>query len=227
MTSGEAVRYGQRVSERDRDRRDGSKRSWRELDAMRDKARGGGARPEERGRPGELKGERASKQYRAALDALFEQGGLQKAADTLLKKPEPPSLQPAPGRKVGAESAAPSPAAAPSDEAKETPKDETRAALRKKLLEALGRDEISRAVDRYVKAYGPAALADFEVLEQALEHQKADKQADALAALEKLLQRERPKRNRTLLGKLRFIEETGGDADLVSQAARVRQLLGG
>ena len=58
------------------------------------------------------------------------------------------------------------------------PKEDGRAALRKKVIEALGRDEISRAIDRYVKAHGWPN--DFEILEQALEHNKTDKQTEAM-----------------------------------------------
>ena len=89
-------------------------------------------------------------------------------------------------------------------------------------LEALGREEISRAVDRYVKAHGWPN--DFEILEQALEHNKPERQTEAMEQLEKLLEREKPKRSRTLAGKLRFIEETS-DGDLRDQAARIRTKL--
>ena len=89
-------------------------------------------------------------------------------------------------------------------------------------MEALGRDEISRTVDRYVKAHGWPN--DFEILEQALEHTKPERQIEAMDALEKLLEREKPKRSRTLAGKLRFIEETS-DGDLRDQAARIRTKL--
>src|SRR5207248_5154171 len=100
------------------------------------------------------------------------------------------------------------------------PKEDGRAALRKKVIEALGRDEITRAVDRYVKAHGWPN--DFEILEQALEHHKDARQAEAMEQLEKLLSREKPKRSRTLAGKLRFIEETSDSTDLREQAARIR-----
>ena len=113
-----------------------------------------------------------------------------------------------------ASASAPTPAA--------SPKEDARAALRKKVIEALGRDEISRAIDRYVKAHGWPN--DFEILEQALEHNKPDRQTEAMSALEKLLEREKPKRSRTLAGKLRFIEETS-DGDLRDQAARIRAKL--
>jgi hypothetical protein len=193
---------------------------------------------------------RASKQYRAALDALFEKGEVGKLAEKLT--PGGPRLDPhdlvrgthrqghdAPAMSGSAPTGAsggsaptlpasspPSteraPAKAPAAAPPPPQKEDGRAALRKKVLEALGRDEISRAIDRYVKAHGWPS--DFEVLEQALEHNKPERQTEAMDALEKLLEREKPKRSRTLAGKLRFIEETS-DGDLRDQAARIRAKL--
>jgi hypothetical protein len=200
------------VSDRDR-----PKKSWREIDAGRDRA-GGSSRTPGGPHPGPS-ADRSSKQYRAALDALFEKGEVGKLAEKLTPPPprstpaaEPAAAEPA-ARRAAAETPAP----------KNNPADEARAVLRKKILAALGRDEISRAVDRYVKAHG--LPADFEVLEQALEHQKPERVAEVLDALDALLAREKPKRSRTLAGKLRFIEETSDDPDLKSHAAALRSKL--
>ncbi len=185
---------------------------------------------------------RASKQYRAALDALFAKGEVGKLAEKMT--PNGPRLDPhdlvrggtgrpndtpaMSGASSGSSTNAPAATSAPASETRAPqkappappppPKDDARAVLRKKVLEALGRDDISRAIDRYVKAHGWPN--DFEILEQALEHTKPDRQTEAMAALEKLLEREKPKRSRTLAGKLRFIEETS-DGDL-RDAARIR-----
>ena len=190
---------------------------------------------------------RASKQYRAALDALFEKGEVGKLAEKLTPngprarsarsraRRHRPSRRPAgderrrlvDGRRalgrgaVAARASARQKAPPPRRRCRRRRKTR-RAVLRKKVLEALGRDEISRAVDRYVKAHGWPN--DFEILEQALEHTKPDRQTEAMTALEKLLEREKPKRSRTLAGKLRFIEETS-DGDLRDQAARIRAKL--
>jgi hypothetical protein len=213
------------VSERDRDRGERSKKSWREIDAQRDRSRSGGA-PSGGARAPGLSSERSSKQYRAALDALFEKGEVAKFAEKLTSPPPRSTPAPLPAAPAPAESeprrAAPveSAPAAP----KPSPADEARAVLRKKILTALGRDEITRAVDRYVKAHG--LPADFEVLEQALDHQKEERVREVLAALDALLAREKPKRSRTLAGKLRFIEETSDDAELKTQAAALRARLG-
>src|SRR5262249_55946078 len=127
------------MSERDRDR-ERPKKSWREIDAQRDRA--GGRAPSEIDRVKQGHADaRSSKQYRAALDALFEKGEVGKLAEKLSPPPtstrasEPP---PEPARTVEAPKAA---APAKSEDG--------RAPLRKKVLEALGRDEITRAVDRY------------------------------------------------------------------------------
>ena len=183
------------------------------MDAQRDRS-GGGARP---GQPGQSpkQSEVASKQYRAQLDALFAKGEVGKFAEKL--SGGPPSLRSDPPKP-----AAPPPQAAP--EPPPPPKEDPRAVLRKKLVEAIGRDDISRAFDRYVKAHGMPG--DFELLEQGLEHNKGEKQLEVLAALEKLLERDKPKRSRTLVGKLRFIEETSSDDELRVTAARIRSRLG-
>jgi type IV secretory pathway VirB10-like protein len=179
----------------------------------------------------------ASKQYRAALDALFAKGEVGKLAEKMT--PNGPRLDPHDLVRGGTgrpndppATSAPTPSATPAPTIERVqkapaappppPKDDARAVLRKKVLEALGRDEISRAIDRYVKAHGWPN--DFEILEQALEHNKPDRQAEAMAALEKLLEREKPKRSRTLAGKLRLIEETS-DGDLRDAAARIRAKL--
>jgi hypothetical protein len=199
------------VSERDRDR-DRPKKSWREIDSQRD--RSGGSRPQGQPKPSPRQAEQASKNYRAQLDALFAKGEVGKFAAKLAGGPPGMRSEPAPAKK---EEAAPPPPPEP-------PKEDPRAVLRKKLLEALGRDEISRAFDRYLKAHGMPA--DFELLEQGLEHNKPERQLDVLGALDKLLDKEKPKRSRTLVGKLRFIEETSSDDDLKSAATRIRTKIG-
>jgi hypothetical protein len=185
------------------------------MDSQRDKGRS--SEPRREGGPrAEAQADRASKAYRAQLDALFEKGEVAKFADKLVGgRSELPGVpMPAPKKPE-----------APVEEAKPVEKvEDPRQVLRKKILSALGREEISRAVDRYVKAYGMPA--DFEVLEQALEHTKDERVVEALSVLEKMLERDKPKRSRTLAGKLRFLEETSGDAELRAFAARVRTKLG-
>ncbi|HEY2743792.1 MAG TPA: hypothetical protein VGL86_04185 [Polyangia bacterium] len=238
----------------ERDRGDRPKKTWRERDAMRGQPRPD--RNDRDSRPGSSSSggmdARASKQYRAALDALFAKGEVGKLAEKMT--PNGPRLDPhdlvrggtgrpndgpamsgaSTGSSTNSASASTTPAPPPSTIERvqkappapppppPSPKDDQRSILRKKVLEALGRDDISRAVDRYVKAHGWPS--DFEILEQALEHNKPDRRGEAMAALEKLLEREKPKRSRTLAGKLRLIEETS-DGDLHDAAVRIRAKL--
>jgi len=198
----------------ERDRGDRPKKSWRELDNLRDKPRTSTPRPEAaRSRAQE---ERASKAYRAQLDALFERGEVGKLAEKMVQ-----SRTDAPSSLIGQPMPQPKKAEPAPEPPPPPPVDDPRSVLRKKILSAIGRDEISRAVDKYVKAHGMPR--DFEVLEQALEHNKEERLTEALGVLESMLERgEKPKRSRTLVGKLRFLEETSGDKDLVAFAARLR-----
>jgi hypothetical protein len=191
----------------DRDRGDRPKKSWREVDSQRDRPRP--STPADHPRTPHQEAA-ASKQYRAQLDALFAKGEVGKLAEKLGVTPRTP-VEPPP-------KAEPAPTAPPA------PKEDPRATLRKKILEAVGRDEISRAVDRYLKQH--PWPQDFEVLEQALEHTRAERVGEALAALETLLARDKPRRSRSLVGKLRFIEETSSDEELKQVAARIRAKLG-
>jgi hypothetical protein len=192
------------------------RKPWREIDAARDRSR-----PERQEAKGEPRSStRASKQYRAALDALFEKGGVGSIATKLgqtaaTAAPSPPASAANPAPAATPAPTTPAPAASAADEA--------RGPMRKRILDAIGREEITRAVDRYVKAYGMPE--DFEVLEQALEHTRPARVAEALAALEALLGREKPKRSRTLVGKLRFLEETSDDPQLQEMATRLRARL--
>ncbi len=184
---------------------DRSKKSWREVDSSRDRSR-----PFEPRRDTGGEHPAASKQHRAALEALFARGDLGEVIEKLAP-PVPESVEP---RNVVA-----APETKLNDELQEG-----RVALRKKLMAAIGRDDISRAVDRYIKTHGMPT--DFEMLEQALEHHKPERVTEVVAALLQLLERERPKRSRTLQSKLRLIEETCGDAELAAQAQAARAQLG-
>lgn len=228
----------------ERDRGDRPKKSWREMDAARDRA---GPRPprDKNDRPQGSSNSgsggmdaRASKSYRAALDALFAKGEVGKLAEKLSGAPGAARVDPVDvvhGREQKRESPLDNARSSSSSDREQpnTPraaapppepvKEDGRAPLRKKVLEALGRDEITRAVDRYVKSHGWPN--DFEILEQALEHTKDERQAEAMEQLDKLLSKEKPKRSRSLAGKLRFIEETTDSPELRDQAARIRAKL--
>ena len=197
----------------ERDRADRPKKSWRDIDSQRD--RGGGSRPSEdaaRDRLGLPAQQRSSKQYRAALEALFDKGGVGKIAEKIEERIGPPPA------------GVPSPKGPPRERVSAPAADENKAALRKKIVEAIGRDEVTRAVDRYLKEH--PLPDDFEVLEQVIEHRKVDRQYEALEAIERLLAKDKPKRTRVLAAKLRHIEETSDEKELRETAARLRARLG-
>lgn len=182
---------------------DKPKKSWREIDAQRDRNQRGGP-PREGGAGGGKRADRASKQYRAALDALFDKGnkeGFQRVAEALGK----------------AEPAAKGGAAPEAD-------DEGRRALHQKVVAAIGKSEVTRALDRYLAKY--PLPDDWELLEQALDHEDPARVEEALARAEALIAREKPRRARTLIGKLRFLEEAGDSPELGARAAALRSKLG-
>ncbi len=193
--------------------RDRPKKSWREIDANRSgSSRSGGSRPEP------AADARASKAHRAALDALFAKGEVGKYAEKLglggAGKPSEPAL---------AKGAAPPPPPDPEAEAR-AERDAERQTLRKKILEGTSRDAVGRAFDRYAKAYGMPK--DWELLERGLEHPREDRLAEVMTEIEDLLGREKPRRVRTLDGRLRFIAETHEDRDLRARAEAIRARLG-
>src|SRR6184192_3472560 len=123
----------------ERDRGDRPKKSWRELDAQRDRAGPRPARGEGTNRAHkDGMDARASKQYRAALDALFEKGEVGKLAEKLSAGPGSPRIDPhdlVRGTQRGGDAPAMS-GAAPSKAAPAPPppppKEDARAPLRKK-----------------------------------------------------------------------------------------------
>ncbi len=193
--------------------RDRPKRSWRDVDAARNGSRGA-ALPRVESKA-ELK---ASRDHRAALDALFERGELGKYADKLGLGP--PGTKPASSSETKAVAAPPPPD--PEAEAR-AEREAEKAQLRKKILEGTSRDAVSRSFDRYAKAYGMPK--DWEVLERGLEHPDTDRLAEIMAELEGLLAKEKPRRTRTLDGRLRFIAETHDDATMRDRAAAIRTRL--
>ena len=98
-----------------------------------------------------------------------------------------------------------------------------REVLRRKIVDAIGREEVTRAVDKYVRDF--PLPEDFEVLEQALEHRSRDRVAEVLSMLVALLARETPKRTRVLVAKLRLVEETADEPSLREAARKVLDLV--
>ena len=117
---------------------------------------------------------------------------------------------------------APAPKADPEAKAR-SEKETEKVALRKKLVESIGRDAIARAFDKFVKAYGMPS--DWELLEKGLEHPDDDTLVEVMTAIEAALGREKPRRARTLDGRLRFIAETHADEELRARASAIRARL--
>ena len=214
------------------------KKSWRDIDARRDKSRSGGAPSSPT--QSKLLEEQKSKQYRKALDALFEKGGFAKVAEALGRSDlvdEGADAAPPPAPSPAAAPAPPTPTVpSPEPESAATSKgkrrpeksptpSEERWALRKKVVEAVGRGEITKALDKYLARW--PLPDDYEVLEQALEHNDDARIDEALGKLETLSAREKPRRARTLLGKLRYLEDTSRSSELRERALGVRKRLGG
>lgn len=137
--------------------------------------------------------------------------------------PAKSAASPAPGTASGSPTtpAAPAAAATTSDDGKAGAAKkknlgrlaEDRVTLRKKLIEAIGRGEITRAADKFLLRF--PIPDDHEVLEQLLEHERESRVGEAIARIAYLLDRQHPpKRSRALCGKLRYIVETTHDGEL-------------
>jgi len=217
------------------------KLSWREIDKRRDSV-GHGANGGGRGGLPPTQEEARQKQYRAALEAAFEKGELGKLADKLNLTTRNGSAAPSASASASAATstaAANAPTVSSSGTAQGSDSSSTatadakaasgkkkvvgklaedRTQLRKKLVEAIGRGEITRAADKFLLRF--PLPDDHEVLEQLLEHERESRISEAITRIAQLLDRQHmPKRSRALCGKLRYIVETTHDAEL-KQAAQ-------
>lgn len=228
------------------------KLSWRDIDKRRD-GQSGSARVASSGPSTPRTGsheEHRQKQYRAALEAAFAKGELGKLADKLnisglgpLAPASPPS-PPAPSPTETSAEASPDTDPAPSQNgggpanaslatgaagAKKTTGrrkvEDERLTLRRKLAEALGRQEISRAAEKYLARY--PLPDDHELLEQLLEHERESRVREAIDRILVLIERRQPpRRSRALCSKLRYIIETTFDSELRQAAQGLLERLG-
>jgi hypothetical protein len=220
-----------RMTDDRRHPKDGSKPTFSELDKRRrERASGGGRRDgESRGGRDRASSGHAQSSYRAALEQAFASGKLDELAQTLRKAsvPAPPATVAAPAPRASAEPAGngtpePAPPAAPSPPP--DPEQEERRKLLDKLKAAEGRDDITRAVDRWLARY-ERLPRDYDLYAKALSHRD---DAVLLAIMEQLachLEREKPRRARALTGQLRLIEDTHDDPDIRDRAAKLRAAL--
>lgn len=221
--------------------RDREKPTWRERDARRAKPR------EERG---PARSEPSQPGYRAQLEKLFASGAIGKLvaerekaqaegrdADKLklpgAREPSsaPPAMSGAPVAPTAAAAPTPVPAApaeeapaAPKSRKKAPPTEPKRSDLLARVHDAVGRDDITAAVDVYLAKHGWPD--DFDFLGQALEHRSDEKVHEVLGHLDRLLGKQRPRRERALAARLRALEETARDPELSAVAGRVRARLG-
>ncbi len=218
---------------------DRPKKSWRDIDKRRDGSNSGSRSGSAEPRMNQSSPEEArQKQYRAALEAAFAKGELGKLADKLNISGLGPSVPtPAPvaavvppssessgeagsssdGAAAGSGAGLDSPANARKIVGRKKGEDE-KTLLRRKLVEAASRSEISRAAEKYLARY--PLPDDHELLEQLLDHENESRVREAIARICDLIgRRQPPRRSRALCGKLRYIVETTADNDL-RQAAQ-------
>jgi hypothetical protein len=175
------------------DEHERERKSWREIDRLRDHSRHT-ATSTERERARSGRGQPSTQGYRATLDRLFETGQVGK----LMEKA---GLAPIAGAQAG----------------------KARLAGLARIRDAIGRDEITGAVDEYLAQY--TWPDDTEVLGQALEHRNHDVVRDVLGRLDVLLGREQPRRSRSLAARLAALAETASDPEIRELAVRVRRRL--
>jgi hypothetical protein len=218
----------------DRNDRRRERLSWAEVDKIRDKSHSRERDPmQKQSSPAAMN---AQKSYRAALEKAFANGKLGELAKTLAPRNEdirpvgPPTPAPA--------AAAPVPPAAPAAEAATTatptppppaavPKDpdrEQKLKLLQKIREAEGREAISRAIDGFIGKYSKLP-DDFEILTKALGHRSDERVQTCLDQLNCMIEKDKPRRARTLAAQLRILEDTHGDPEIRAYAARVRARL--
>lgn len=174
------------------DDRERPRKSWREIDAQRDRSAHTTRAERDRERAGK-RGKPSTKSYKAALDKLFESGGIAKLLEENAARES---------EKVGEVGTLV----------------DTRARLAARVRDALGPDEVTKAVDAYLAKYGRPP-EEFEFLGPMLQHRDADRVSEAMVAISALLDTGlRPRRPRAIAALLRTIEEVGDDAALRQQA---------
>jgi len=101
---------------------------------------------------------------------------------------------------------------------------ETRLKQLARIKQAVGRDAVTQEVDAYLE--GNELPDDMEILEKVLEHRRAALQLDAMQRIERLLDREPPRRARTMMAQLKLIRDLGDDPELAQLATRLISRLG-
>src|SRR5215471_20083160 len=198
---------------------DRPKKSWREIDSKRDRSqhRGPSEKREDSPFGGGRKGEQRQKTYRSQLDRLFESGGIGKLVAEQEKQKQEELAQ-----KMGMRPPAPAAGEKPA-EPTAPPAEDGRIKKLAQVRDAIGPDQITKAVDGYLKGYPWPNDLDF--LSAALEHRDEDIIREALTRLASALAAGKPRRAATLAGRLRTLEELGGDDEIRKKASELRRKL--
>ena len=174
---------------------DRPRKSWREIDKARD---GSAHRKDQRPDASMLTRKssgRSLKSYRAALDRLFDSG---KIADLVEKK------DPSEGKGKGKD---------------RDDKVESRLKLLLKIRDAGDRDEVTSTTDAYLKQFD--LMDDMDVLPRLLEHRDPDIQLQAMTRIDELLETNRPKRTRAMVGQLKMIRDFADEQEMTELADKL------
>ncbi|HPB95017.1 MAG TPA: hypothetical protein PK140_00120 [Polyangiaceae bacterium] len=184
--------------------RERKKKSWREIDQMRD---GSAHRQRERDQEREsiARANAATKQYRNALEALFSPKAAEENQPVLPKTAARIVLPPVP---------------------EADPNHAERRRLLGKFLAATGPASISKAADMFFAA-GFSLPEDQETHVQMLEHLDEKRVRDSIAKLVTIFAGEVPRRRPIVEQRLRRIEEQADEHDTRVAAASLRRMLHG
>jgi hypothetical protein len=101
---------------------------------------------------------------------------------------------------------------------------ESRIKLLGRIEKAIDRDSICREVDAYLAQFNELP-EDLEILGKILEHRDPELQRRAMEVISRLLEREQPKRRRTMVAQLKIIRDAGYDKEMVALATSLLQRL--
>jgi hypothetical protein len=206
-------------------RRDGSKPSFSERD-KRSRERRDDRSSGPSGGPGDGRSAQSDKAYKAALEKAFATGRIQEMAATLsrgstisLTLPTTSiATPPAPGA-VPAEGPLPIP---------KKPAVDPAVAEKRELTDKIRSAETSRdtekAIDRYLAKY-ESLPRDWDILEKALSHPKSPVVTASLELLATWLEKEKPRRTRSLGMQLAILIDTHIDPAICELAGKVRAAL--
>lgn len=93
-----------------------------------------------------------------------------------------------------------------------------------KIKNAASRDDVTAAVDAYLASWAELP-DDMETLARVLEHRNPTWQLDAMERIDRLLETERPRRTRAMVGQLKMIRDIGDEPEMVQLAKRLIERL--